>query len=126
MTDAPTPNPATSFIVSALGQVVTAVDKVRDTLERREKQSPGQFRITGGDAFTARSHRMRIVNWVLAVSNAGTFGLHVGSADVVQVEAVGAGTFVIPLSITIDRGVDVSTSGVAADITDSFVIAYTE
>ena len=117
------PNPATSFLAAALNEVRKAVDGVTATLERREKESPGLVRIN--EVF-ATSTRLRVVQWVVAVKNAGTFGVHVGSRDIVNIEAAGAGTFIVPLPLTIDRGVDISTSGTAADITDSFLIAFTE
>lgn len=126
------PNPATSVIVGALGAVRDAVLGVASTLTRMElRQSPGLYRITPGGAsmppgFMAQSTRLRIVSWVIAVQEAGSFGVRVGRDDIARVEFSAAGTLVVPLAVTIDRAAEITTSGIADVITDSFLIVYTE
>lgn len=129
-------NPATSVVVAALGAVRTAVEGVSNTLQRFEtRQSPGLYRIlpdASGSAaslppgFPAQSTRLRVIEWVIAVSAAGTYGVTVGGVPVVLVEFAGAGTIIVPLPLTFDRAAEVSTSGTAANIVDSFLITVTE
>jgi hypothetical protein len=129
-------NPATSVIVSALGAVRAAVLGVADTLQRFEsRQSPGLYRILPAASasaavlapgFPAQSTRLRVIEWVIAVDAAGTYGVQVGGTPIVQVEFGAAGTLIVPLPLTIDRAAEVTTSGTAANIVDSFLITVTE
>lgn len=126
------PNPATSVVVAALDAVRAAVGRVADTLTRMEwRQSPGVYRITPGGAsmppgFPAQSTRLRVIDWVIAVSAAGTYGIRVGRDDIARVQFAGADTKIIPLPVTIDRAAEITTSGTAANIVDSFLTVYTE
>lgn len=125
------PNPATSAILLGLRMVKDAVDNVALVLQRRENQSPGLYRITPagsgmGVGIEAQSTRIRVTTWVIAVTAAGVFGVQVGSAVIAQVNMTGAGTLIVPLPVTIDNGKDVTTTGTAANITDSFLLGYTE
>ena len=126
------PNPATSVIAGLLTAVQQAIVGVAATLQRMEtRQSPGLYRIAPAGAsmppgFLAQSTRFRVIDWIIAVNAAGTYGIQVGRDDIVQVEFAGADTKVIPLPVTIDRAAEITTSGVAANIVDSFLTIYTE
>lgn len=132
------PNPATSAVLGALAANKEASDRIALTLQRIEsRQSPGLYRILpAGSAssaelaagFVAQSTRFRVISWVVAIGpTGGTFGVNVGGQDIARVHVpAGGGTLVIPLEVTLDRGVDITTSGVAADIYDSFLIVVTE
>lgn len=124
-------NPAASSVLAALAGIAPLLNDIRETLERQERRSPGLFRIApagsdAGDGIGAQSTRLRVTHWVIAVSAAGQFAVRVGSAPVVFAEFAAAGTLVIPLPITIDSGKDISTDGVVANITDSYLLAFTE
>jgi hypothetical protein len=129
-------NPATSVVVAALGAVREAVIGVANTLQRFEtRQSPGLYRILPAASasaavlapgFPAQSTRLRVIEWIIAVDAAGTYGVTVGGVPIVQVEFGAAGTLIVPLPITVDRAAEVTTSGTAANIVDSFLITVTE
>lgn len=137
------PNPSTGAVVGALQAVRNAVQSVGLTLQRIEsRQSPGLFRITpegsscpSGAGRPATHERLRVVSWVVTAVTAGTpVSLQVGETIVATVQfplapgaGVAIGTLVIPLPITIDRGLTVSTVAANAnEIYDSFLILYTE
>lgn len=124
-------NPATSAILLGLKAVQDAVDNVAEVMQRRENQSPGMYRITPtgspmGEGIGAQSTRLRVTHWVIAATAAGTFAVQVGSAVIAQVVFAAAGTLVVPLPITIDNGKDITTTGTAADVADSFLLGFTE
>lgn len=134
MADQPQGNPATSAVVGALQAVKDAVGGVANTLQRFEsRQSPGMFRITPagsggvmGEGRAATHERLRVVEWVISVGEAGAYVLTVSDTPIATVQFAAAGTIVIPLPITIERGVLVTTAGTADQIYDSFLIVHTE
>lgn len=117
-------NPATTALLAALAAVKDSVDNVRETLERRENQSPGLQRLSS--TVFSTSKRFRVTHFVLSVSAAGVYGLRVGTSDVFQVQTAGADTIAIPLPITIDSGKEISISGTAVNITDAFIVGFTD
>lgn len=125
-----TPNPATSVVVAALGAVRSAVGSVADILQRIEKrQSPGIFRVTPtgslvGPGRPATHERLRVLSWVVTASAAGQYLLMAGESVIAAVQMSAAGTVVIPLPITIESGILVTTDGAA--VVDSFLVTYTE
>jgi hypothetical protein len=130
----PQGNPATSAVVGATQQVREAVAKMDRTLQRFESwQSPGMFRVTPaanggvvGQGREATHERLRVREWVISVSDAGAYTLMAGQTPVATVQFAGAGSIVIPLPITLERGILITTAGVAANIYDSFLITNTE
>ncbi len=128
-------NPATSAVVGALQQVRSAVQGIAATLQRYETiQSPGLFRVTpagsscpSGQGEQATHTRLRVVSWVVSAgTNGGAFSLVAGENVLATVQFAAEGSIVIPLAVTIDRGILVTTDGVAADLYESFLIVHTE
>jgi hypothetical protein len=130
----PQGNPATSAVVGATQQVREAVEKMDRTLQRFESwQSPGMFRVTPagsggimGQGRDATHERLRVREWVISVGAAGAYILMAGENPIATVQFSAAGSIVIPLPITIERGILITTAGVAAEIYDSFLITNTE
>lgn len=122
-------NMATTALLAALSSVRESVDKVWQTLERREQVSPGRFIITQNatQIFRAQSIALRLVNWVVALDGADTYELRAGSSVVAVVVTAADATLVIPLEVELDRGVDLSTVALGAGVViSSYVIAYTK
>lgn len=124
-------SPATSAVLGALGNLGTLLSAIRATLERREKLSPGAFAIWPNKL--AISTRYRVESLVISPNGTAvrTLQIRVGSATRLTVEC--DRTTVIPLPITLDRGVEVevwdaATGAVAlpAVLHDAFITAYTE
>jgi hypothetical protein len=135
-------NPAASAVIAALEGNRIATKGVQSILERMElRQSPGLYRIlpaaSGSSAllppgFAAQSTRLRVKFWVVSAipEAAGTpeaFGVQVGRDEIARAVISGnGGTLVIPLEVTIDRGAEVTTTGLASSLIDSFLIVVTE
>jgi hypothetical protein len=115
-------NPATTAILAGLSALGTRLDAIRDTLERREFESPGLHKLATVPIRT--SLRFRVTHFIIAVSAAGVHSLRIGTSNFFTVETAGADTLVIPLPVTIDNGVDISV--VSAALTDAFILGYTD
>lgn len=124
-------NPATAMLAGLLSTLVAEVRGLRATLERRETRSPGIFRITPAGSVAGEGQRridpqLRVMYWILSVSAAGAYGVRVGSHQVITIQVAAADTLIIPLLDTLLTGNDITTTGTAANIVDSLLVAYSD
>jgi hypothetical protein len=118
-------NLGTTALLAGLAALGERMDAVRETLERREQESPGIFQL--GSVAKSSSLRLRVKELVLSVTAAGTFGLMIGTTDEGRrFNFAAAGTLVIPMPITIDSGKDISISGTAANILNAYVTFFAD
>jgi hypothetical protein len=110
-------------VVAGLEDVVKAIEALAQS-NRGENPAPFIFDI----AQPNRTHvRLRVVAWVIAAANVvGTpTTLTIGAAVIrTVVMSLALTTLVVPLPITIERGVDVVAAG--GELVDSWLIVYPE
>lgn len=111
------PNVAAFSIIGALDELKKVMEQVATRMER---PAPRIWRTP----FTPTHEQVRVEWWVVTLNAAGTATLNIGTRAVYIVQAATADTFVIPLPLTITRGVDVTVAG--ANVADTILIGYTE
>ena len=122
---APILNPATSTLLAALDAQRRVLDAILREVQYDPSSPPG---ITKLSAVPFQTSKRFIVQWlVIAGSAAGSYGLRVGTADLITVQMGVADTKIIPLPYTIDSGKELSiTLAGGAVLVDAFIIAETD
>jgi len=125
----PPQNPATGMIAGLLRQLIREVQHVWQVLEHTEGETLGFWRITpigspAGEGVRRADPNLRCTRWLLSVSAAGTYGVQIGTSVKLTVQVAAAGFFDIPFPVNIQHGSAVTTTGTAAQVIDSQLVAY--
>ncbi len=121
-------NPATTALLMELQRNRTAMEGIRQTLERREQESPGSVHFF--PASYQSSVRLRVTHIVIACGTAAeSIGVKVGTNIVFRLHTTVGGVITLPAEITLDRGVEISlvdlaTGGAPATTLDAFIFFY--
>jgi len=127
----PPRNPATGLIAGLLHQLIRETQHVWQALENQSAETRGFWRITpvgspAGEGIRRADPNLRCTRWLLSVNAAGTYGVQIGTANKVSVNVPAAGMFDIPFPVNIQHGNAVTTTGVAANIIDSLLVASSD
>lgn len=124
-------NPTAAPLLVGMRRLIEAMHGVRETLERRESRSPGQFAIWPGGFRT--QPQLRIKTLIVCPLAAGSYGIKIGTNVTIRFNAGATGIISIPAEITLNRGetitvVDLATGQEAtnAQLVDAFMFAYSD